>query len=70
MSDSNLRKISDPVAHLDFFFSLSHGFFRCMYGINLAFFLGGDRFVGPEFFLRFEADLDFQKSRCRLKGRV
>ena len=26
------------------------------------------RFAGPEVFLRFEADLDFQKSRCRLKG--
>ena len=63
-SASNFRKISGP-AHLDFFFQV--------YGINLAFFLGGDlekksRFAGPEIFLRFEADLDFQKSRCRLKG--
>ena len=28
------------------------------------------RFAGPEVFLRFEADLDFQKSRRRLKGWV
>ena len=52
--------------------------FLQVYGINLAFFLGGDlekrsRFAGPEIFLRFEADLDFQdldfqKSRCRIKG--
>ena len=35
-SVSNLRKISGP-AHLDFFFSLSTGFFQ-VYGINLAFF--------------------------------
>jgi hypothetical protein len=24
----------------------------------------------PEIFLRFETDLDFQKSRCRLKGHL
>ena len=53
---SNLRKISGP-AHLDFF---------QVYGINLAFFLGGDlekksKFAGPEIFLRFEADLDFSR---------
>ena len=56
--------MSDP-ANLDFFFSLSSGFFK-VYGINLAFFLGGDlekksRFAGPEIFLRFEADLDFSR---------
>ena len=28
------------------------------------------RFAGPEIFPRFEADLDFQKSSCRLKDRV
>ena len=61
-SVSNLRKISGH-AHLDFF---------QVYGI--IFFLGGDLekypgFGGPEIFLRFEADLDFQKSMCRLKGR-
>ena len=26
--------------------------------------------AGPEIFPRFEADLEFQKSRCRLKGRL
>ena len=55
-SVSNLRKISGPV-HLDFF---------QVYGINLAFFLGGDlekksKFAGPEIFLRFEAGLDFSR---------
>ena len=57
-SVSNLRKISGP-AHLDIF---------QVYGINLAFFLGGDqekksRFPGPEIFLRFETDLDFSRPR-------
>ena len=36
-----------------------------VYGINLAFFLGGDlnkiQVSGPEIFLRFEADLDFRR---------
>ena len=46
-----------------------------MYGINLDFFSRWrprkkSRFAGPGIFLRFEADLDFQKSRCRLKGRM
>ena len=62
-SISNLRKISGP-AHLDFF---------QVYGINLAFFSRWrprkkSRYAGPKIFLRFEADLDFQKPRCRLKG--
>ena len=57
-----------------FFFSLSPRFFQ-VYGINLVFFLSVDlekksRFAGPRIFLQFETDLDFQKSRCRLKGRV
>ena len=58
-SYSNLRKISGP-ANLDFF---------QVYSINLAFFLGGD-LAGTEIFPCFETDLDFQKSRCRLKGRM
>jgi hypothetical protein len=61
-SASNLRKISGP-ANLDFF-SVCHLDIFQIYGINLAFFLGGDlekksRFAGPEIFLRFETDLDF-----------
>ena len=68
----NLRKISGT-AHLDFF-SICHLDIFQIYCINLALFLCGDlekksRFAGPEIFLRFEADLDFQESRCRLKGR-
>ena len=63
-SDSNLRKISGP-ANLDFFFSLSPGFFSGLW-YKPSFFLGGDlekksRFAGPEIFLRFEADLDFSR---------
>ena len=72
-SVSNLKKISGP-AHLDFF-SVCHLDFFQVYGINLAFFSRWrprkkSRFAGPEIFLRFETDLDFQKSRCRLKGRI
>ena len=64
-SASNLRKISGP-ANLDFFFQFVTWIFFQVYGINLAFFLGGDlekkfRFAGPEMFLRFEADLDFSR---------
>ena len=44
-SVSNLRKISGP-AHMDFFFSLSPKFFQ-VYGINFAFFLGGDLEKNP-----------------------
>ena len=68
--------------HLDFWKSrsweikvcLSPGFFSGLW-YKFSFFLGGDlekksTFAGPEIFLRFEADLDFQKSRCRLKGRL
>ena len=64
-SFTNLRKIAGP-AHLDLF-SVCHLEFFHVYGINLAFCLKS-RFAGPEIFLRFEADLDFQKPRCRLKG--
>ena len=47
------------------FFSVCHLDFFQVYGINLGFFLSGDlekksRFAGPEIFLRFQADLDFQ----------
>ena len=63
-SASNLRKISGP-ANLDFF-SVCHLDFFQIYGLNLAFFLGGDlkkksKFAGPEIFLRFEADHDFSR---------
>ena len=56
------------------FFSVCHLDFFQVYGINLAFFLGGDleKNLGLQdlkFFLMFEEDLDFQKLRCRLKGR-
>ena len=44
-SVSNLRKISGP-AHLDFF-SVCHLDFFQVYGINLAFFLGGDLEKNP-----------------------
>ena len=44
-SVSNLRKISGP-AHLDFF-SVCHLDFFQIYGINLAFFLGGDLEKNP-----------------------
>ena len=77
-SVSNLRKISGP-AHLDFF-SVCHLDFFQVYGINLAFFLGGDLEKNPglqdlKFFQGLKLtvifqDLDFQKSRCRLKGRL
>ena len=55
-SVSNLRKISGP-ANLNLF-SVCHLDFFLVYGLSLAFFLGGDlekksRFAGPEFFLRF-----------------
>ena len=70
-SVSNLRKIKGP-AHTDFFFSLSPGFFSGLWYKSNFFSRWRPknkfRFAGPEFFLRFEADLDFQKSRCRLKG--
>ena len=64
-SVSNLRKILGP-AKKDFF-SVCHLDFFQVYGINLAFFLGGDlekksRFAGPEIFLRFQADLDFSRT--------
>ena len=63
-SVSNLRKISGP-ANLNLF-SVCHLDFFLVYGLSLAFFLGGDlekksRFAGPEIFLRFEADLDFSR---------
>ena len=63
-SVSDLRKISGP-AHPDFV-SVCHLDFFQVYGINLAFFLGGDlekksRFARPEIFLRFEADIDFSR---------
>ena len=70
---ANLRKISGP-ANLDFFQFVTWIFFQ-VYSINLFFFLSGDlekksKFAGPEILLRFETDLDFQKSRCRLKGQM
>ena len=58
---------------------MSPGFFQT-YSINLAFFLGGDLEKNPglqdlKFFLGLKQtfisqDFDFQKSRCRLKGRL
>ena len=42
----NLRKISGP-AHLDFFFQFVTWIFFKVYGINLAFFLGGDLEKNP-----------------------
>ena len=64
-SVSNLRKNFRACTPGFFFFSLSPGFFQ-VYGINLAFFLGGElkkksRFAGPEIFLRFDADLDISR---------
>ena len=77
-SVSNLRKISGT-AYLDFF-SVCHLDFFQVYGINLAFFCWWrprkkSRFAGPEIFPRLKQtlifqDLDFQKTRCRLKGRI
>jgi hypothetical protein len=63
-SVSNLRKISGP-AHLDFYFSLTPGFFSGLW-FKSSFFSRWrpkkeSRFSGPEIFLRFEADLDFSK---------
>ena len=88
-SVSNLIKISVPVhlnffsVHLNFF-SVCHLNFFQVYGTNLKkiqltnwkkfrFTEKKFRSAGPDFFLRFETDLnfqdlDFQKSRCRLKG--
>ena len=53
------------VCHLDFFSGLwyKYSFFSRWRPRKKS------RFAGPEFFLQFETDLDFQKSRCRLKGR-
>ena len=75
---SNRRKISGP-ANLDFF-SVCHLDFFQVYSINLAFFLGRDLEKSPglqdlKFFFGLKQtliseDLDFQKSRCRLKGRM
>ena len=63
-SVSNLRKISGH-AHLDFFFSLSPGFFAGLW-YKSSFFSRWRprkkfRFAGPEIFLRFEADLNFSR---------
>jgi hypothetical protein len=59
-SVSNLRKISGP-ANLDFF-SVCHLDFSQVYGINLAFFLGGDlekksRFAGTEIFMKIKVQI-------------
>ena len=60
-SVSDHRKISGP-AHLDFF-SVCHPDFFQVYGINLAFFLGGhlEKNPGLQDLLRFEAGLDFSR---------
>ena len=65
---SNLRKISGP-AHLDFFFSVCHLDFFEVYGINLAFFSKWRPEKNPGLKQTLICqDLDFQTSRCRLKG--
>ena len=71
-SASSLRKISGP-ANLDFFLGLHLEKKLDLYhnpeknpGDKLK---KKSRCAGSEIFLRFGTDLDFQKSRCRLKGR-
>ena len=74
---SNCRKISGP-AHLDFFFSLLPGFMSSVW-CKSSFFLGGDLEKNPglqdlKFFYGLKQtlifqELDFLKSRCRLKDR-
>ena len=73
-SVSNLRKFLGP-ANLDIFFLVCHLDFFSDLQYKTSFFSRwrprkNSRFAGPEIFLRFEKDLDFHKSFCRLKGRI